>query len=145
VPEPGAHERSAAGGAPDAIAELQAWSLGPIGYPCHQFVVDATAARWEAPTDPPIRLAFALVGICLRVERGFDGPTIQRAHQRMASPRRDWPRFAVAPATGRLGPDRIVALAESERPAAIDAWLEEVWADYADVHDEVRALVVAPS
>ena len=125
----------------EPYAELQAWSLGPIGYPCHQFVVDATAARTAGPDDKPIRLAFALAGLCLRVERELDGPAIQRTHQRMAESRRDWPRFALAAASGTIGPADILALPDGNRAAAIDAWSAEVWADYAGVQDKVRALI----
>jgi hypothetical protein len=125
----------------DPTAELQAWSLGPVGYPCHQFVVDATAARTASPTDKPIRLAFALAGLYLHVELGLDGPAIQRTHQAMAAGAREWPRLDHVPADGASGPAEILALPEADRPTAIDAWSAEVWADYADVHDEIRALV----
>ena len=124
----------------DAYAELQAWSLSPVGYPCHQFVVDATAARTASPGDKAIRLAFALAGLYLHVECGLDGLAIQRMHQRMAEVRREWPRFVLAPATGALGPAAILALAGAQRPAAIDAWCAEVWADYAESQDEIRAM-----
>lgn len=124
-----------------ALDELNAWTLGPAGYRCHQFVVDATGALTATADSKPIRQAFALAGLHLRVERHWDGPAIQRAHQRMASSRGDWPRFPIPAFTATITPTAILAIPEARRSAAIDAWCAEIWGDYRPSHDDVRALV----
>ncbi|MCY7379493.1 MAG: DUF5946 family protein [Gemmatimonadaceae bacterium] len=46
----------------------------------HQHVVDAFGAQHADARTTPLQLAFALVGLYLRVERGYTGRQVQRAH-----------------------------------------------------------------
>jgi Family of unknown function (DUF5946) len=58
----------------------------------HQYTVDAFAAQNATQADKPIKVVFALVGLYLHLERGFDGRQVQRAHLQLAerNPRRSW-------------------------------------------------------
>ena len=45
----------------------------------HQVAVDAYAAQHAGPASKPITVAFALIGLCLLLERGHTGRAVQRA------------------------------------------------------------------
>lgn len=46
----------------------------------HQVAVDAYAAQHAGPASKTITIAFALIGLCLLLERGYTGKAVQRAH-----------------------------------------------------------------
>ena len=45
----------------------------------HQVAVDAYAAQHAGPASKTITIAFALIGLCLLLERGYTGKAVQRA------------------------------------------------------------------
>ena len=59
----------------------------------HQHVVDAFAAQTANEDSKPIAVAFALVGLCLYLERNYTGKQVQQAHMALARHKRDWPKF----------------------------------------------------
>ncbi|MFO0892775.1 MAG: DUF5946 family protein, partial [Isosphaeraceae bacterium] len=59
----------------------------------HQVTVDAYAAQHAGPSSKPITVAFALIGLCLLIERGHTGKAVQRAHMRLANRSKRWPSF----------------------------------------------------
>src|SRR5262245_48907030 len=59
----------------------------------HQYVVDAFAAQTANADTKPIKLAFALVGLFLHIERNYTGREVQRAHMKLARHKRTWPNF----------------------------------------------------
>lgn len=123
----------------DAYHELSAYTL-MHGDPAfiHQHVVDAWAAQTAAPTDKPIRLAFALAGLHLHVEHGVTGREVQRAHMRMAKLPKRFPPFVLPASRGTITAlDVMRAPAGDERDAAIDAWCASVWAAYAEARPVV--------
>lgn len=64
----------------DAYHELCGYTL-THGDPAfiHQHVVDAYAAQSATAETKPITLMFALIGLCLHVERQLNGRQVQRA------------------------------------------------------------------
>ena len=68
----------------------------------HQHVVDAFAAQTANEHTKPITLAFALAGLCLRVERHYTGREVQRAHMHMARRKRPWPSFPLPHERGSM-------------------------------------------
>jgi len=125
----------------DAYDEVNAWTLGPAGLPFHQFVVDAHAAQVADDGTKPITLAFALAGLYLHLERGYDGDAVRRAHQRMAAGRHAWPVLARPEGRGEVGAADVLATPEPERGAAIEEWCASVWGAYVGTQHAVRALV----
>jgi len=94
----------------------------------HQQVVDAFAAQTADEHTKPITLAFALVGLCLHVERDFTGREVQRAHMHIARRKRAWPSFALPRERGSISAADVVAReAGVTRDAAIHAWAAAVW------------------
>src|SRR5436190_20373658 len=74
-----------------AYDELYAYTMGRPGF-ILQHVVDAEGAQSATADGRPIRLVFSLVGLYLRVEKGFSGRAVQRVHARLGK-RRGWPRL----------------------------------------------------
>jgi Family of unknown function (DUF5946) len=73
----------------EAYEELQCYSLSRSGAEfVHQHVVDAWAAQNAQEGVPPIGLTFALIGLCLHLERGFSGRQVQRAHMALGRRKR---------------------------------------------------------
>jgi hypothetical protein len=61
----------------------------------HQHVVDAFAAQTAKENDKPIKLAFALVGLYLHVEKQFNGRQVQLAHMQLGREKQAWPVFSL--------------------------------------------------
>lgn len=94
----------------------------------HQHVVDAFAAQSADEHTKPITLTFALVGLCLHVERGFTGREVQRAHMQIARRKRSWPSFALPRERGSItAADVLARPAGITRDAAIHSWSAAVW------------------
>ena len=89
----------------DADEELQCYTLalarGDLTF-IHQHVVDAWAAQHADSNTKPIRLAFALVGLYLHLERGFSGRQVQRVHMKLSRRSRRWPSFPLPRERGRV-------------------------------------------
>jgi hypothetical protein len=115
-----------------AYEALQCYTLGHGGAEfIHQHVVDAWAAQHAARSDKPIRLAFALIGLYLHLERGLTGREVQQAHMRLAHRRQPWPTFPLPSGRGSMAATEVMAAPPGEeRDRAIDAWCASVWAAY---------------
>ena len=132
-------------GAGDSAAynELAAYTL-THGDPSfiHQHVVDAFAAQHATERSKPIGVAFALIGLCLHVERGLTGREVQLAHMRLARARRSWPAFPLPVDRGDMTiHDVLAAEAGPARDAAIEAWCVSVWQAWSGSHERVRELL----
>ncbi len=68
----------------------------------HQHVVDAFAAQHADETTSPIAIVFALVGLYLHVEKGFNGKQVQRCHAQLARRRNEWMRLTPPAARGAI-------------------------------------------
>jgi hypothetical protein len=107
----------------------------------HQFIVDAFGAQQANARTKPIRLAFALLGLYLHIEKGYTGRQVQQAHTRLARTKRDWPTFKLPKDRGEVTvADVLAAPAGSDRDAAIERWCRSVWAAYRENHQQVARL-----
>lgn len=112
-----------------------------IGFP-YQTVVDAYAAQHASPASRSIGIAFALIGLSLKFERGFTGREVQRAHTILARLTRDWPSFPLPAARGDVTVLDVVRCAPGPtRMAMLDTWARSVWQSWAETHDRVASLV----
>lgn len=123
-----------------AYDELYVYTMGRPGFTL-QHVVDAHAAQIATVQTKPIKLAFALVGLHLYIDRGLDGFMVQRMHMRMGQDRRAWPRFSIPASTGGIDPAGVL---EAEpgyaRDTAITRWCSTVWDTYHAEHAAVATL-----
>lgn len=126
-----------------AYDELYVYTMGRPGF-IMQHVVDAYAAQTATVETKPIKLAFALVGLHLYVDRGMDGFMVQRMHMRMGRDRRGWPRFSIPVSTGGIDPTAVLeAEPGSARDAAITRWCSTVWDTYHAEHAAVTTLAAS--
>jgi len=132
-------------GTPEQIAyqELQCYTLAhrEPGF-IHQHVVDAWAAQHADESTKPIALTFALIGLCLHIERGFTGRQVQRVHMELGKRKRAWPSFTLPCDRGSHTASRVMAApAGPERDMAIDAWCGSVWEAFKESHRAVAELL----
>ncbi|HEY4306979.1 MAG TPA: DUF5946 family protein [Gemmatimonadaceae bacterium] len=127
----------------DAYSELSTYTLSHKGPEfLHQYIVDAYAAQQATPAERSVRVAFALIGLYLHVERRFTGREVQRVHRTLGDRTRDWPTFALPEDRGALtAADVLVAPPGDARDRAIDAWCRSVWAAYASSKPAVETLL----
>ena len=127
----------------DAYHELSAYSLSHGGKEfVHQYVVDAYGAQSATPSGKPIRLAFALIGLYLHLDRGFDGRQVQRVHKTLGDRTHSWPAFALPDHRGTVSAADVMAAPEGDaRDRAIEDWCQSVWASYAEARPLVEALL----
>jgi hypothetical protein len=125
--------------------ELSFYTLA-LGDPAfiHQHVVDAFAAQNATSQTKPIAVVFGLIGLYLHLERGFTGRQVQRAHMKLATPRRKWmmPRLPEQRGAIRVG-DVLQSPPGVEREVMIDVWCASVWNAYEEAHAEIEAIVMA--
>ena len=108
----------------------------------HQVAVDAYAAQHAGPASKPITVAFALIGLCLLLERGHTGKAVQRAHMRFANRSKRWPSFDPPAHRGSVTvADVLRAVPGSERDTAIMRWATSVWMAWEQAHPAVRTLI----
>ena len=126
-----------------AYEELQAYTLA-LGDPAfiHQHVVDAWAAQHAEEGTRPIALTFALAGLFLYLERGFDGRQVQRVHMLLGRHKQPWPLFPLPRERGSITAAEVMAApAGPERDRAIEAWCASVWDAFRDSHRRVAELL----
>jgi hypothetical protein len=129
--------------APQEYAELSAYTLS-LRDPAfiHQHVVDAYAAQTATPADKPIRLAQALVGLYLHVERTFTGRQVQRVHKLLADQRPIWPIFELPPDRGSLSVHEVVHREPGANPSeAVEAWAASAWGAFSSQRPAVQRLL----
>ncbi len=106
----------------------------------HQHVVDAYAAQTATPSDKPIGLIFALIGLYLHVEQNYSGKEVQRAHMKLGRQKRKWPQFQLPTERGEISASMVVAAQEGpERDNLIHGWCVSVWHAYAGNHAAIEA------
>jgi len=108
----------------------------------HQHVVDAFAAQTANETDQPIKLTFALIGLCLYIEKQFTGRQIQKVHMKLGHHQRDWPIFSLPKSRGTITvKDVLAASAGAERDRMIHQWCTSVWAAYQEHQESIKKLL----
>jgi len=128
----------------DALNELSAYTLGHgnVAF-IHQHVVDAWGAQHATPDGKPIRLAFSLVGLYLKIEKGFTGRQVQNAHRKLAERKQPWPPFTIPADRGKLTTIDVMKAPEGpERDRAIDDWCASVWTAFSSNRDQVIDLLI---
>jgi len=116
------------------VVELGRW---------HQLLVDAYAAQHAGERTPAIGTAFALIGLHLAIDVGWDGLQVRNAHQRLAAAARTWPSFAFPASRGdRTIFDVAIAASPDEHVERLRAWAAAVWTAWSGSHEAVRALVL---
>jgi hypothetical protein len=108
----------------------------------HQHAVDAITAQQADERTKPIALAFALIGLCLYIEKGFTGKQVQQVHQRLAARKRAWPTFPLPSSRGSITAADVLTQAPGPaRDRAIQSWCAVVWAAYRDSHAPIAKLL----
>jgi hypothetical protein len=127
----------------DAYNKLCLYTLGHGGSAfIHQNVVDAFAAQDATSDDKPIRLAFALVGLYLHVEKGFTGREVQLAHMKLGRTKQRWPTFRIPKDRGPIDATTVLAAPIEQRDQMIHEWCSSVWNAFADQSEPVKQLLV---
>ena len=110
----------------------------------HQYVVDAYGAQRAVDDARPIRLAFALVGLYLYVEKKYSGRNVQRVHTLLARRRKQWPTFHLPTSRGDITVHDVMNAAPGpQRDEMIQKWCASVWEAYRASHDDVVRFVRA--
>jgi len=126
----------------DAFDQLCCYTLSHAGADfIHQHVVDAFAAQDATTDDKPIRLAFALVGLYLHVEKGFSGREVQLAHMKLARTKQDWPVFDLPADRGEITAAAVISAPPQIRDETIHEWARSVWNAFLDQRGPVEALL----
>ena len=108
----------------------------------HQHIVDAFAAQTADKDAKPIRIAFALIGLYLYVEKNYTGRQVQLTHMTLANRRKEWPKFALPEFRGEITVADVLREPPGEkRDAMICAWCDSVWQAYRECHQQIAALV----
>jgi hypothetical protein len=110
----------------------------------HQLTVDAYGAQHAGGSAPPLGVAFALIGLRLSLDEGWEGAAVREAHRYLATTSKDWPVFVPPPRRAFL---TVVDVAQADSPDAhaktVRRWADEVWAGWEASHGEVVALIGA--
>jgi len=127
----------------EAYNELSYYTLAHGGPEfIHQHIVDAYGAQTWSEKDKPIRIAFALVGLNLYIEKQFTGRQVQRAHMQLAQKKQAWPVFTVPVRRGEITVRNVLAAAAgAERDEMIRRWCESVWNAFWENREIVSALL----
>src|SRR5262249_40731963 len=100
------------------------------------------AAQHAGPASKTISIAFALIGLCLLLERGYPGKAVQRAHMRFANRSKRWPSFEPPAHRGSVTvADVLRAVPGGERDTALIQWAKSVWTTWEHAHPAVRTLI----
>ena len=108
----------------------------------HQYVVDAYGAEVASASDKPIRLVFALVGLYLHVERGYNGREVQHIHTKLARRKTRLPQISIPASRGAVSVSDVLNSAPGpERDRKIEDWCKSVWAAYSHNRDTIVSLL----
>jgi hypothetical protein len=128
-------------GIQNAYDEVNVYTMGRPRF-ILQHVVDAHTAQTDTAASKPIAIVFALVGLYLHLEKGFEGRPVQQVHERLGRQKRQWPAIALPADRGAMTAlDVIAAPPGPERDAAIDRWCESVWTAFASSRDAIIRLL----
>jgi hypothetical protein len=115
------------------IVELGRW---------HQLLVDTYAAQHAGDRTPLIGTAFALIGLHLALEEGWEGLAVRDAHQDLARPYQEWPAFPAPEQRGALTVlDLALASTPEDHVERLRAWATGVWQAWVESHAAVEALI----
>ena len=108
----------------------------------HQHIVDAFAAQTAELNTKPIKLAFALAGLYLHIEKHFTGRQVQLAHMQLAREKQPWPVFSIPEERGAVTVASVYAApAGPERDKMIHQWCISVWEAFRENRPIVMSLL----
>lgn len=121
--------------------ELYVYAMGREGFPL-QYVADAFAAQTADENTKPIRVVFSLIGLYLRVEKGYGGKQIQQVHMELARHKKLLPQVVLPKDRGFMtAGDVLAAPPGAERDRAIDAWCRCVWEAFGESHATIAGML----
>lgn len=107
----------------------------------HQHVVDAYTAQNADDSTKPIAVVFALIGLYLRLEKGFTGKQVQRAHMQLANRSKTWPKLPMPADRGHARIEEVLAADPGPaRDAAIEHWCAAVWRSWSGCRPVIAAI-----
>jgi len=107
----------------------------------HQYIVDAYAAQHADEKSKPIKIAFALIGLYLHIEKHYSGKEVQKAHMRLAKKKKQWPLFDLPANRGNIGVYNVLGTEPGPpRDRAIKEWSASVWEAWSESHSKVADL-----
>jgi hypothetical protein len=124
----------------ETFAEVCLYTLG-LGDSrfIHQYAVDCFAIQSAEATARPMKIAFALAGLCLHLEHNFNGRQVQLAHMALAPKKASLPVFKLPASRGSIRvADILAAPPGPNRDDAIEGWCSSIWAAMAPLHAEVQ-------
>ena len=127
----------------EAFNELSYYTLSH-GDPSfiHQYIVDAYAAQYADEKSKPIKVAFALIGLYLHIEKHYSGKEVQRAHMLLANKKKQWPVFPLPAGRGNICVSDVLQTEPGPlRDRAINEWSASVWEAWSESHAKVAELV----
>ncbi len=105
----------------------------------HQLTEDTYAAQHAGPNVPAIGVAFALIGLHLRLDLGWSGNAVRATHQYLAAHQRDWPKFDPPSARATLTVAHVSGSPTPlEHASRVRAWAASVWEAWSPEHAAVR-------
>lgn len=107
----------------------------------HQHAVDAFTVQQTTAETKPIAVVFALAGLFLAVEKGWNGREVQRAHMRMAARRRGWVAVPLPAERGGMTVADVLAVEGAARDRRIGEWCREVWSACEGARAPIAALL----
>lgn len=104
----------------------------------HQYIVDAYAAQTADKTTKPIKIAFALIGLYLHIEKKYSGKMVQNSHMQLAKYKDKLPSFVLPEKRGDITVVDVLSISEGmARDEKIDEWMQSVWNAYAREHQKI--------
>ena len=127
----------------DDYNELSSYTLahGDSSF-IHQHIVDAFAAQTANENVKPIKLAFALIGLYLHVERQFNGRQVQLVHMKLGREKHPWPVFTLPKDRGNVTVTNVLATpAGPKRDEIIHQWCVCVWEANSENREAIKELL----
>ena len=111
----------------------------------HQYVVDAFTTQQAGKETKPIKIAFALIGLYLHVEKGYSGKQVQQVHMQLAKQRKYWPEIQLPEDRGEITvADVLDAEPGRQRDEMIDAWCRSVWQAFHQENTQNKTTIFLP-
>lgn len=108
----------------------------------HQNAVDAYTAQHADENTKPIATVFALVGLCLHLEKDFTGRQVQQMHMRLAKHRKQWPRLMPPAQRGDITVSQVMAASPGKaRDEMIHTWCASVWRAWRESRQQILELL----
>lgn len=108
----------------------------------HQHIVDARMGQTADEQTKPVSIVFALIGLYLLVEKGFNGRQVQQFHMKMSRNKRTWPEINLPVSRGNMDVSDVLAADPGpDRDEMIRNWCRSVWEAYKKSHSVIISLV----